>query len=315
MKVVFLDESTLTLDDIDFSPLKALGEYAAHANSTEAEIIERAADAAVVIANKAPMTRGVLESLPQLKLVSVIATGYNNVDVDAAKEMGVRVCNVARYASETVPQHTFALILALATRLLGNSADVRAGEWQKASTFTLLRYPTFELSGKTLGIIGCGAIGRGVARIAEALGMEVLIYDPYAGSENVPSQAELDHLLRSSDVVTVHCPLTDETRGMIDAEALAKMKPSALLINTARGGIVDEQALAKALNSGRLAGAGFDVLTKEPPKDGNVLLEARNIIVTPHSAWSTVEARQRLVNETAENITAFVDGSPRNVIA
>ena len=315
MKIVFLDESTLTLGDVDFSRLHSLGEYARYDNSTEEEIIERAAAADIVIANKAPMTRKVIQSLPTLKLVTVIATGYNNVDIEAARERGVRVCNVPGYAADSVPQHTFALILNLATRACQYHADVQAGAWQRASSFTLLSYPTFELKGKTIGIIGFGGIGRGVARLAKAFGMEVLAYDPYAGAQPKAATTRLDDLLRPSDVVTVHCPLTEETRNLIDAEALARMKPSAILINTARGGIVNEEALAEALDSGRLAGAGIDVLTQEPPTGGNALLRARNVVITPHSAWSTLEARQRLVDRTADNIKAFVEGHPQNVVA
>ena len=315
MNIVFADESTVTLGDTDFTPLRSLGQYSGYANSTESEIIERASEADVVIANKAPITRTVLESLPKVKLVAVIATGYNNVDVPAAKQRGLCVCNVPGYAAETVPQHAFALILNLATRAYQYHADVLAGAWQRASSFTLLSYPTFELSGKTIGIIGFGAIGRGVAQLATAFGMEVLVYDPYAGTPEGAKAAELDDLLRRADVVTVHCPLTEDTRNLIDQAALAKMKSSALLINTARGGIVNEEALAEALHAGRLAGAGVDVLTEEPPSSGNVLLSARNVILTPHSAWSTVEARQRLVDRTAENIEAFGAGRPQNVVA
>ena len=315
MNIVFADESTVTLGDTDFTPLRSLGQYSGYANSTESEIIERASEADVVIANKAPITRTVLESLPKVKLVAVIATGYNNVDVPAAKQRGVCVCNVPGYAAETVPQHAFALILNLATRAYQYHADVLAGAWQRASSFTLLSYPTFELSGKTIGIIGFGAIGRGVAQLATAFGMEVLVYDPYAGTPEGAKTVELDDLLRRADVVTVHCPLTEATRNLIDEAALARMKSSALLINTARGGIVNEEALAEALHAGRLAGAGVDVLTEEPPSSGNVLLSARNVILTPHSAWSTVEARQRLVDRTAENIEAFGAGRPQNVVA
>jgi len=315
VKIVFLDESTVTLGEIDFSRLHSLAEYCGYDNSTEDEIVERAAGAEIVIANKAPMTRKVIESLPALRLIAVIATGFNNVNIEAAKQHEVLVCNVPGYAADSVAQHTFALMLNLATRAHQYHADVQAGAWQRASSFTLLSYPTFELKGKTIGIIGFGSIGRGVARLAKAFGMEVLVYDPYASAPQDAAPGRLEDVLRLSDVVTIHCPLTDETRDLIDAEALARMKPSAILINTARGGIVNEAALAEALNAGRLAGAGIDVLSQEPPAGGNVLLGARNVIVTPHSAWSTIEARQRLVDWTADNIQAFIEGRPQNVVA
>lgn len=315
MKIVFLDEATMTLGDADFSPLRKAGDYAGYDATDEGDIVARADGAECVVVNKAPMMRKSVEALPSLKLIAVIATGTNNVDLHAARDRGVRVCNVTGYAEKTVPQHAFALILNLATRAWRYHADVLAGEWGKAPIFTLLKYPTFELAGKTLGIVGFGSIGRGVARVAEGFGMKVVVYDDYAERTPGVEFRDLDGLLRDSDVVTIHCPLTDETRGLIDAAALAKMKPTALLVNTARGGIVDEEALAEALNAGRLAGAGIDVLETEPPVNGNVLFDAKNIVLTPHSAWSTLEARQRLIDETARNIHAFVAGQPRNVVA
>ena len=315
MKIVFLDESTVTKDDIDFSSVKSLGDYAAYPNSDEKQIIERAAGAEVVIANKAPMNKNVIGALDKLRMISVIATGYNNVDLEAAKEKDVRVCNVAGYAAGSVPQHTFALILNLATKAYLYDRDIKSGAWQKASSFTLLTYRTFELAGKTIGIIGFGTIGRGVARIAEGFGMKVLAHDACGIKDSKHPNTGLDTVFRESDIVTVHCPLTEDTRDLIDAGALAKMKKTALVINTARGGIVDEKALAEALDAGTIAGAGVDVLTEEPPKNGNILIQAKNVIMTPHSAWSTREARQNLVDETAGNIRAFNEGRERNVVA
>ncbi len=315
MKILFLDESTITLGDIDFSSLKSLGVYESYENSTEDEAIERAADADCIITNKVPIGIDAVRSLKKLKLVAVIATGYNVVDLKAARDHGLAVCNVPGYAADTVPQHTFALILNLATGAYRYHADVMNGEWARADSFTLLRYHTFELARKTIGIIGFGTIGRGVARIAEAFGMRVLAYDALEIMHEKYGNTPLDILLRESDVVTVHSPLTEETRNLINAKAIAMMKKSAILINTARGGIVNEVALADALNSERIAGAGVDVLTVEPPRDGNPLLNAKNIIITPHSAWSTREARQRLVDETAENIRAFFEGHARNVVS
>jgi len=317
MKIVFLDESTITLDgDMDFSSIKALGELVCYGNSSEAEAIERGGGSETVIVNKVPMTKRVMESLPGLKHIAVIATGYNNVDISAAKEAGIRVTNVRGYAKDCVPQHTFALILNLATRAWEYNRDIRKGDWQKSSTFTLLRYPTFELAGKTIGIIGFGVIGRGVARIAEAMGMNLMAYDvvDFEDSAYNNSRSSLDEIFEQADIVTLHCPLTAENKYMINGEVFKKMKSSAILINTARGPLVNQTALAKALNNDEIAGAGIDVLDEEPPGDNPLLGDVKNLIMTPHSAWSTREARQRLVDEVAENIKAFSEGRERNII-
>lgn len=316
MEIVFLDEATIMLhDDMDFSAIEALGTFVSYPNLTESEIIERSQSTDVIIANKAPMTRRVIESLPNLKMITVIATGYNNVDTVAAGENNIRVCNVAGYARHTVPQHTFALILNLATKVHRYHHDVLQGDWVKADGFCLLTHPVFELAGKTIGIIGFGTIGRQVARIAEGFGMKVLAYDAFEIKNSAYANTDLETLLAKSDVVTLHCPLTDDTKNMIDVRSLAKMKSTALLINTARGGLADEQAVAAALNNGQLGGAGFDVLTVEPPKKGNVLIGAKNMIVTPHSAWSSREARQTLVDGTAANIKSFIEGGSLNMVA
>jgi glycerate dehydrogenase len=315
MNIVFLDRATITLDDIDFSGIRSLGTYCEYPNSTEEQVIERAAEADVIIANKAPITKLVLNTLKKLKLIAIVATGYNNVDIAAARLKDVTVCNVAGYAVSTVPQHTFALILNLVTKAYKYYSDIQNGKWHDATSFTLLSYPTYELAGKTIGIVGFGAIGRQVAKIAEAFDMRVLAFDVCEFKNSRYESVDLDTLLKNSDIVTLHCPLTEQTRNLIDAVALSKMRKTALLINTARGGIVDEHALADALNSGRLAGAGFDVLTQEPPKNGNILFMAKNVILTPHSAWSTIEARQRLIDETVRNIKAFFESDPRNVVS
>ena len=316
MRILFADDTDISLNgDIDFSGLQALGEYHSLANGSVAEIIEHGAASEVIVVNKALISAAVFEALDDLRLVAVSATGYNNVDLEAARAAGVTVSNVAGYAGDTVPQHAFALILNLATKAYRYAADVARGDWQRSASFTLLRYPTFELKGLTIGIIGFGVIGRGVARIAEGFGMRILAHDAFPIHDSPYANTPLDKLLAGSDFVTVHSPLTEQTRNLIDAAALARMKPSAYLINTARGGIVDEAALAAALHGGRLAGAGFDVLTEEPPGAGNPLLEAPNIIITPHSAWSTREARQKLIDESVENIRAFIAGTPRNVVS
>ena len=314
MKAVFLDANTITIGDTDLTGFKEITEFTFYPETRDREIVARSANAEILIINKVKITEETLLQLKHLKLICVIATGYNNVDTNAARKRGIKVCNVAGYAKHTVPQHTFALILALATRICSYHNDVIKGQWQKSSLFTLINYPTFELAGKCIGIIGFGTIGKGVANIAKSFNMKVIIFDVIKIKESEYQQVKLDKLLRESDIVTIHCPLSDKTKNLIDAEAIANMKSSALLINTARGGIVDEGALADALEKGRLAGAGFDVLTEEPPKNGNPLIGAKNIILTPHSAWSTIEARQRLIDETVENIKAFIEGRPRNVI-
>jgi glycerate dehydrogenase len=315
MKIVFLDDSSMSAtNDLSFSCLETLGDYVRYPSSTAAEAVERGAGAEVVVVNKVPMTAAFMNALPDLKLIAVIATGYNNVDLAAAKERGIKVANVFGYAEHTVPQHTFAMILNLATNMHRYDADVHAGKWLAAGGFTLMTYPVFELAGKTLGIVGLGVIGTGSARLAKGFGMKVLANDikdlSGSGYENTP----LDQLLRESDFVTVHTPLTDLTHDMIGTAEIEKMKRTAFIINTARGGIVNERALADALNSGRLAGAGVDVLGVEPPQAENPLFSAKNLILTPHSAWSAVEARQRLVDQTAENIRAHQSGQERNIV-
>ncbi|MBN2289950.1 MAG: D-2-hydroxyacid dehydrogenase [Candidatus Glassbacteria bacterium] len=315
MQIVFLDQSTVTLDDdMDFSGLRSLGKLVCYPNSTRAEAVERARDARTVIVNKVPIDREVIGSLPALEHVAVIATGYNNIDLAAASGAGIRVTNVRGYAEKTVSQHTFALILNLATRAHQYDRDIRAGRWQESPSFTLLTYPTFELSGKTLGIIGYGTIGRAVAKIARAFGMRVMVHDVAQPDDKGIKNNSLEEVLCCADIISLHCPLTDENRRLINRETLGLMKPGAILINTARGGLVDEDALAEALNSGRIAGAGLDTLAEEPPGDSPLLGEVRNLILTPHSAWSAREARQRLIDEVAENIRAFLEGRERNVV-
>jgi glycerate dehydrogenase len=317
MKVAFLDVDTIDLDgDMDFSRLEALGEYVPWPLTAPEEVVDHAADAEVVITNKVRLRRPEIEALPKLKHIAVIAAGYDVIDTDAARDRGVRVTNVGGYGKYTVPQHAFALILALASRVSDYANDVAAGDWQKATSFTLLRYPTFELAGKTLGIIGFGAIGRGSAEIATGFRMKVRAYDAfpfeYPPYENEP----LETVLRESDVVTIHAPLTPETKNLIGPKELAMMKRGALLVNTARGGIVDEAALLESLESGHLGGAGLDVLGTEPPRE-NRLIGRRdlNLIVTPHSAWSAREARQRLIDGVVDNVLAWKAGKNRNVVA
>lgn len=316
MKLAFLDVDTIDLDgDMDFSGLPKLGEYTSWPLTSPDELIERAVDKEVLVVNKVHLGRDEIAALPNLRHIAVIATGVNNVDLDAARERGIRVTNVGGYGRYTVPQHAFALILALAGRVLDYAGDVAHGEWQKSTSFTLLRYPTFELAGKTLGIIGFGAIGRGAAEIASGFRMRVRAHDLFPFEYPPYTNEPLETVLRESDVVSIHAPLTEQTRNLIGREQLGMMKPGALLVNTGRGGIVDEAALLEALEAGAIGGAALDVLSQEPPRE-NVLIGRTdlNLIITPHSAWSAKEARQRLIDGVVENIRAWQNGSERNVV-
>lgn len=319
LKIAFLDRATLDMGDIDFSPIEALGTLT-FADATDpkirGELSAHAGDAEALIVNKVPITGGALETLPEVGHVAVIATGVNNVDLEAAQERGVAVTNVAGYARYSVPQHAFALILNLAGRIRDYAADVDRGSWSTSPMFTLLRYPTFELAGKTIGLVGWGATAQATARIAEGFGMRVLVWNRRPVEAPPHRVVAFDELLAESDVVSVHVPLAEGTHGLIGADELSRMKRSALLINVARGGIVDETALISALETGEIAGAGLDVLEEEPPRNSPVPPRlARgdlNLLVTPHCAWSAVEARQRLVNEVAANLAAWRRGETRN---
>jgi glycerate dehydrogenase len=283
--------------------------------STAQQVALRIAQAQVVIANKAPLMKPSLAQAKGLKLICVAATGTNNVDLEAAAQQGVTVCNVRDYATASVVQHVFTLMLNLSTQFVSYHQAVIAGHWQSSDQFCLLDYPIQELAGKTLGIIGYGVLGHAVARAAEAFGMKVIIAD-HKGVKPRSGRSAFEEVLAQADVVTLHCPLTEATKHLIGIEELAAMKPSALLINAARGGIVDESALVQALQQQKIAGAGFDVLTEEPPVHGNVLLDAKipNLIVTPHIAWASRESRQRLIDEIVENIEAFKADQPRNIV-
>ena len=291
--------------------------WAEHGRLRPDEVVARLADATIAIVNKTPLGSETIARLPRLQLVAVAATGTDNIDVAACRARGIVVSNIRNYAVHTVPEHTFALILALRRSLIGYRDDVAAGKWQAAAQFCLSGRPIRDLHGSTLGIFGEGAIGQAVARLGRAFGMRVLFADhapPKAeGVEFTPPE----RMLAEADVVTLYLPLTPATRNVIGARELACMKPDALLINTARGGLVDEQALAKALQHGALGGAGFDVLSAEPPREGNPLLELRlpNLIVTPHVAWSSREAMQALADQLIDNVEAFARGAPRNVVS
>lgn len=307
MKAVFLDATTLG-NDLDLAPLEqATGGMVKHDTTAQEQVSERIRGFDTVLVNKIVLTREHFENCPELKTIAVVATGLNNIDQEAARDHGIQVLNVTNYGRSTVAQHTMALMLALATRLLDYDRDVWAGRWAQSDMFCLMNHPIMELEGRTLGIVGYGDLGQGVAERAKAFGMNILLGarpGKSAGEVDGYPRLPLDELLSQVDVLSLHCLLTDETRNLIGARELRMMKPDALLINTSRGGLVDEAALADALRTGVIAGAGFDVLTEEPPRNGNPLLagDIPNLIVTPHSAWASQEARQRIVEITARNL-------------
>ena len=316
MDIVVLDGGTTNPGDLSWAPLEALGRVAVY-DSTPADcVVKRAQDAEALIVNRIVLNRAVLDALPKRRYIGTLATGYNTIDVRAAREKGVTVCNVPLYCVETVAQLTLALLLALCNRVEQLSAVTRSGGWNDAVEATHTTAPILELSGKTLGILGFGNIGRAVAQLGLALGMRVLVHS--RTQRALPAGCTwcgFETLFETADVVSLHCPLTDETRGIVGASVLARMKPTALLINTARGALVDENALADALNSGRLAGAGLDVMAEEPPRADHPLLTAKNCLITPHIAWASREARLRLIDAVAGNLRAFLAGQPVNVVS
>ena len=308
--IVFLDRESVGADvrkpDFPHS-------YKEHDSTwTPEEIVDRLKGASIALINKVPMRADVLKQLPNLKLIAVAATGTDVVDKAYCKEAGITVVNIRNYAFNTVPEHVIALMFALRRNLLAYVADVRKGRWGEVDQFCFFDHPIRDIAGSTLGVVGYGAIGKAVAKRAECLGMKILPYDVFPQDGLV----DLETLLKESDVITLHCPLTPETKNMIGAKEFEMMKPTAILINTARGGLVDEAALAEALKNGVIAGAGFDVLTAEPPKDGNILLDLDmpNLIVTPHVAWASREAMQILADQLIDNVEAFVAGKPQNVV-
>ncbi len=317
MKIVVLDGYCLNPGDLSWEALGAFGEVQVYERTRAAEAAERARGAAIVLTNKTPLPLEVLAGLPELRYIGVLATGYNIVDVAAARERGITVTNIPTYGTASVAQFVFALLLELCHRVGAHSEAVRAGEWTRNPDWCFWKSPLMELAGKTMGIVGFGRIGRAAARIADAMGMRVLAND--AVRENAPEYegfrwAGVEELLRESDVVSLHVPLFPETKHMIHAGTLGMMKRTAFLINTSRGPLVADQDLADALNAGRIAGAGLDVLSVEPPAETNPLLGARNCVVTPHIAWATIEARGRLMEIAMGNISAFLAGNARNVI-
>ena len=318
MKIVLLDGEALNPGDLSWAPFEALGQLTVYPHGCEdqEEVIRRIGDADIVLGNKTPVTRRVFERCPNIRLMCLVSTGYNVVDIQAARDHGVPVCNVPAYGTDMVAQFAIGLLLEICHHVQLHNESVHAGDWTRCPSFSYWKAPILELSGKTMGIIGFGRIGRAVGRIAKALGMRVLA----TGSRRCPEgeaiadYVDLDTLLSASDVVSLHCPLFPETERLINTETIAKMKDGAILLNNSRGGLLDEQAVADALNSGKLYGAGLDVVTIEPIVPENPLLSAKNCIITPHISWAAAECRQRIIDITAENIRAFLSGSPQNVV-
>jgi glycerate dehydrogenase len=316
MRIVILDGKTANPGDLSWQGLEALGDCDIYERTPVDEVADRCRDAEIVITNKAIVSRQVIESCPSIKYIGVTATGFNIVDVEAAREKGIVVTNVPSYSTNSVAQTVFAHLLAHTHHAEGHTRSVRAGEWSNCPDFSYQIHPAAEIAHGTLGIVGLGTIGRAVAKIALGFEMNVIAHnhrpkDPPEGVKMV----DLETLLAESDVISLHCPLTPETEGLINARRLAMMKPTAILINTSRGPLLDEAAVAEALNSGQIAGAGVDVLSAEPPAADHPLLSAQNCTITPHLAWASRAARERLLAVTIANVEAFLAGTPQNVVS
>lgn len=316
MKLTVLDAYTANPADLSWDGLNALAECTFYDRTPASEVVDRAQDCELILTNKTVISGDAIRSLPKLRYIGVLATGYNVVDVAAAKERGITVCNIPGYSTASVAQTVFALLLELTHRVGHHAQTVREGRWSSCQDFSYWDGSLVELSGRTLGILGYGAIGEAVARIALAMGMKVIANrrtwatEPLQGVEKV----DLEHCFNNSDVLTLHFPLTPNTSGIINRDNIAKMKPSAFLINTARGPLINEADLAEALNTGRLAGAGLDVLSSEPPAADNPLISAHNCFITPHIAWASLEARSRLIQVATENVRTFLGGVPQNLV-
>ena len=319
MKIVVLDGYTENPGDLSWEELGKLGELTVYDRTSltdEAEAIARIGDAEIVFTNKTPITRKVLDACPGIRFISLLATGYNCVDYAYAREKGIPVTNVPTYGTASVGQFAIALLLEICHHIGHHDASVHAGNWERCADWCYWDYPLIELAGKAMGIIGFGRIGQTTGRIARAMGMEVLAYDshPSDAGRAIAEYVDLDALLARSDVVALHCPLFPETEGIINRETIAKMKDGAILLNNSRGPLVVEQDLADALNAGKLAAAGLDVVSTEPIRGGNPLLKAKNCIITPHISWAPKESRQRIMDCAVSNVKAFLAGSPVNVV-
>lgn len=319
MQAVFLDKDSLDKNDLDFSHLlAAFSDWQFYDSTSNMEVKERTEHAEVIVSNKVVLDKSVIENAKSLKLICVAATGTNNIDIEYAKSKGIQVCNVRAYGTHSVTQHVFTMLLMLMRNIPQYQQAIKRGDWQKSKEFCLLDYPIDDLTGKTMGIIGFGELGQAVAKIADAFGMKVVIAKHKVNNKAKTgfSFLPLEQLLKDVDVLSLHCPLTEQTKNLINESALSLMKPSAYLINMARGGIVDEVALKDALLQGRLAGAAIDVLEEEPPQKLSPLLQLDlpQLIITPHIAWASRTARQTLLNQVADNIKQFYAGTPQNIV-
>ncbi len=322
MKIVVLDGYTLNPGDLSWAGLEELGDLTVYDRtvfdrSNDNLIIERIGDAQIVFTNKTPLPREVLRKAPNVKYIGVLATGYNIVDIEAAKELGITVTNIPTYGTDSVAQMVFAHLLEICHHVAAHSDAVKNGEWTNNVDWCFWKYPLIELAGKTMGIIGYGRIGQAVGRVAQAFGMKVLANDKYPNKDlesDTLKYVELDELLANSDVISLHCPLFEENKGMINKDSIAKMKDGVIIINTSRGPLIVEDDLAEALNSGKVYAAGLDVVSTEPIKADNPLLKAKNIFLTPHIAWAPKESRQRLMDIAVENLKAYLNGKPINVV-
>lgn len=314
MKIVILEAATVSKNDVSFEEIYRLGEVREYPLTPVDKIVEYVGDAEAVLCNKMPFTAEVLEACPNLKYIGLCATGYNNIDVAAATRLGITVCNAPAYSNAAVAQQVFSFILRYTNRTSAYNRFVHNGGWIRSETFSAFEYPITELAGKTLGIIGYGRIGRQVAKIAHAFDMNVIVNTRTAKQDSSVKFVGLKELLSKSDIITLHCPLTDETNGLIDLDALKLCKPTAILINTSRGAVINEADLAYALDNDIIAGAGLDVLCEEPMSADNPLLNAKNCIITPHIAWAPIDTRKRLITIVADNLSAFINGKPINTV-
>ncbi|MFL2134388.1 D-2-hydroxyacid dehydrogenase [Desemzia sp. FAM 24101] len=320
MKIIALEGYTTNPGDLSWEGLNELGDvtiYDRTSLTNEQEIIDRIGDAEVVLTNKAPLTKKVISACPSLKYIGVLATGYNVVDVKTAQEKNIVVTNVPDYSTQSVAQMTIALLLEICQQVGHHNQAVHEGKWEEHPDWTFFDYPLIELSGKTIGIIGFGSIGQATAKIAQAMGMEVLAYNRSQSEEGkkLATYVELDELLEKSDVISLHIPLVEETEALINQDTIFKMKDGVILLNTSRGGLLDEEAVAEALNNGKIYAAGVDVVSTESIESTNPLLKAKNVFVTPHIAWATKESRARLIEIAVDNIKQFINGKPENVVS